>query len=73
MNSFLLQTRRQCSIASFQLPLEQLELFSFGVHKSLHTQDTLPTTSLAIKKEFEKKESLTSQSLQSSAFGPGIQ
>lgn len=71
-NAFILQMGRQCSIASFQLPLEQLELFSFGDYKSLHAQDTLPTTRLAIKKELEKKERLTSQSLQSPAFGPGI-
>ena len=56
MNSFLLQMRRQCSIASFQLPLEHLELLLFGADKSLYAQDILPASSLAIKKELENKK-----------------
>lgn len=33
MNSCLLQMRRQCSIASFQLPLKHLDLLLLGVIK----------------------------------------
>lgn len=73
INSFLLQVRRQCSIAGFQHPLEHLELLLFGAVKSLYAQNILPASSLAIKKELEnKKERLMSQSLQGPAFHPGI-
>jgi len=67
MNSFLLLVRRQCSIASFQLPLEYLELLIFGADESLYAQDILPASSLAIKKEIQNKKRLTSQSLRGPA------
>lgn len=56
INSFLLEVRRHCSIASFQLALEHLELLIFGADESLYAQDIFPASSLAIKKQLENKK-----------------